>query len=409
MNNSQKNECIFIGGIFPIEQYNEIIEKSQGGIQYAADALQKAMITGMAKKTSHFKVFNIPFIGSYPKRYKQCYISSSEFIVEKTRGYNVRFCNLTGYKLFSKYWHLKRALIRCIKESKNTNITFVVYSIHVPFLQACYDVKRRYPNVKIVLVAPDLPEYMSSERSLLRRILVYFNRKILSKLYSEVDAYILLSKYMIDRLPVGKKPWIVMEGIYNAGNSNLSQGTTTRGNNDNYILYTGTLDRRYGLPNLLEAFHKSSLIDVNLYICGAGDSKEEVLSYQQKDSRIKYFGQIKREEALSLQKGAKLLINPRTPEGEFTKYSFPSKTMEYLASGVPTLLYELPGIPEEYFKYCYTLKDISIPTLTKKIEEILSLGEEERIRKGQLAQQFILENKTPEPQMSKVYEFLNTL
>ena len=38
-------------------------------------------------------------------------------------------------------------------------------------------------------------------------------------------------------------------------------------------------------------------------------------------------------------------VNPRQNNEEFTKYSFPSKTMEYLASGVPVVAYKLDGIP----------------------------------------------------------------
>ena len=41
-------------------------------------------------------------------------------------------------------------------------------------------------------------------------------------------------------------------------------------------------------------------------------------------------------------------MNPRSADAEYTKYSFPSKTIEYLATGVPVVMNRLPGIPEEY-------------------------------------------------------------
>jgi glycosyltransferase involved in cell wall biosynthesis len=101
-----------------------------------------------------------------------------------------------------------------------------------------------------------------------------------------------------------------------------------------------------------------------------------------------------------------LLVNPRTPEGEFTRFSFPSKTMEYLASGVPTLLYKLPGIPEEYYKYCYTLEDVSPTALADKITEILRSDAIELQEKGKKAREFILAEKNPEVQCNKIYQLI---
>ncbi|MFR5442676.1 glycosyltransferase [Alistipes sp.] len=125
-----------------------------------------------------------------------------------------------------------------------------------------------------------------------------------------------------------------------------------------------------------------------------------------KDRRIQYLGSIPHDEILQLQRTASLLVNPRTPEGIYTKYSFPSKTMEYLASGTPTLLYELPGIPKEYYHYCYSLNDQSITALAEKVDEVLSLSIEERTKLGEKAQQFILDTKNATIQCTKILELI---
>ena len=62
-------------------------------------------------------------------------------------------------------------------------------------------------------------------------------------------------------------------------------------------------------------------------------------------------GQVSLNEARALQKTADVLVNPRLNEGEYTKYSFPSKTMEYLSTGRPVVCYKLDGIPDEYDKH----------------------------------------------------------
>src|SRR5690606_24382556 len=132
--------------------------------------------------------------------------------------------------------------------------------------------------------------------------------------------------------------------------------------------------KKYGIETLLKAFSFTSNPKYKLMICGDGDAKDLVYDYLHKDDRIKYLGKLPHDKTLLLQKNADLLVNPRTPKGEFTKFSFPSKTMEYLALGTPVLMYKLPGIPNEYFNYCYTIDDYSHEALANKINEILSLS-----------------------------------
>jgi glycosyltransferase involved in cell wall biosynthesis len=128
-----------------------------------------------------------------------------------------------------------------------------------------------------------------------------------------------------------------------------------------------------------------------------------------KDSRIIYKGQVTREEALMLQKNATLLVNPRTSEGDFTKYSFPSKNMEYFASGVPALLYRLPGIPEEYYEYCFTLSETGVEAMKDMLEDIIARTEEELEQMGRNARQFILNDKNPKKQVKKIIDLISII
>ena len=221
-----------------------------------------------------------------------------------------------------------------------------------------------------------------------------------------MDGYVLLSKYMVEMLPVGNKPWTIVEGIFNDNEKIFSKDLTGKINNIKTIFYSGTLAKRYGIQNLVEAFSLIKNPNIRLIICGAGDSEKVIQQYSQKDNRIIYKGQILREEVMKYQKQSTLLINPRTPEGEFTKYSFPSKTMEYLASGTPTLLYKLPGIPEEYYHYCFTIEHLGVEFLKKKIEEILMMDMDQLRDFGSNARKFILEKKNPIEQAKKIVQLI---
>lgn len=403
-------KIIMIGGFFPPEIYRDIVGNSVGCVQYAADAFQKAMINGLAANKADFTLLNAPFVGSYPKRYIVPCIESFGFNYETLFGTvsakNVGFCNLSGIKLLSRYRTMKRELIKQIKESDDKENTLLIYSVHSPFLKACVEVKRKFPMTRIVLVVPDLPEYMSADKSFLRRLASSLNGVLLDRLYKHVDGYVLLSKYMTERLPVINKPWTVVEGIYD---SSSELQLPARELKERYILYTGTLAARYGIQTLVKAFATIEDPSVRLYICGDGDSKAMIEEYALKDSRIVYKGQLIREEVLKLQRNAILLVNPRTSEGDFTKYSFPSKNMEYLASGVPSLLYKLPGIPDEYYDYCFSLSEIGVEALRSMLEDILARIPDDLDKMGANARRFILDNKNPQKQVEKIIDLISII
>ena len=390
-------------GLFPKELRKEIESKSIGPIQYAADALQWAIVRGLDEYTD-LTLINLPYVGSFPNRYEDSNMASFEFS-HKTgaKDYNVGFNNFALYKFYSRYLNA----YKCLSNVFNSKIdVLIIYTIHTPFILAALKAKKNNPNLKICLVAPDLPEFMDGNQSFLKILLKRVEGKILKKALLKIDAFVLLSAYMIEPLKVGLRPWVCVEGIYDQkANSDLPVVKSSGKN----VFYSGTLAARYGILNLLNAFGLIKDPTYNLWICGDGDTKEEIIARSKKDERIKFYGQMPREEVLALQKMATVLVNPRGSEGEFTKYSFPSKTMEYLASGVPSIMHKLPGIPDEYFQYCFVVDREDATGLKEKIIEVCEMEEEKWRSFGSSARQFILNYKTPIMQCEKIYNMINAL
>jgi glycosyltransferase involved in cell wall biosynthesis len=149
--------------------------------------------------------------------------------------------------------------------------------------------------------------------------------------------------------------------------------------------------------------------DIELHIYGSGKFVKKLLEYQKKDIRIKYKGVVTNEEIIVAEQEASLLVNPRYSNQEFVKYSFPSKTSEYMLSGTPVLTTKLSGIPEEYFQYLYTFDDETIEGYAHKLNEILSLPHEELKQKGLKAQEFVLKNKNNIIQSQRIELFFKTI
>lgn len=393
------NNVAFLMGLYPQAIYDKIVDDSITMPQYAADALQKSFVVGISGKVQT-TIINLPYVGSFPNRYRSLFVPGGNFKELGASIRSLRYCNLTYVKNFFRIRKAFYALKEWTKENPK-NRTIVIYAIHLPFLIAATKLKKLVPELKLIQIVPDLPEFMNSKPSRLQSM----SYRKSSDYYSVMDGWILLSKYMADKLNITEKPWRVIEGIYNPMDTPINYIEKEK-KSVFRIFYGGTLARRYGIMNLVNAVVNSSNKNIELVLCGYGDTSNEITILSQKDSRIKLLGSIPRQEVLKYIRTADLLVNPRTNEGEFTKYSFPSKTMEYLSSGVPTLLYRLPGIPEEYYNYCFSLEKTGVDILQFEIERIAQLPKEYMLELGKKARSFILDMKNPEAQCEKLLSLI---
>lgn len=404
---SSTREYGFLTLLIPHQMEKSVAALSKGNMQDAANALQWHIYNGLcANQGSDIRIFNILPIGSFPQYYKNPFVRTSVFSTSKsTVNINIGFCNV---KLLRKYIIPRRvykALHHWCKKGHSPKTLFV-YTITLPFMIALRKLKKKFPNLQICSIVADLPDMscLTSRRSLLLKI---FNKHQAERAYARldcVDCFVLLSKHMADYMKI-QQPYCVMEGI------STQQDPIEEQQQDSLkrILYTGTLHRKFGILNLLEAFRQIEDDSYRLIICGIGDSENEIREAAQQDSRITYLGQLPRAEVLEWQAKATVLVNPRQNIEEYTKYSFPSKNLEYLSSGVPVVAYKLDGIPNEYDKYLNYPADNSPETLAIVLTSICNMTDSQRIKMGQAAQSFVLKNKNNVAQTKRILEFIKSM
>ena len=171
-------------------------------------------------------------------------------------------------------------------------------------------------------------------------------------------------------------------------------------------MYAGTLQYEFGIRTLLQAFEQIEDPDYALWICGSGEAADEISALSRKDPRIRFFGFVPKAEVNALQRQATVLVNPRQNEGEYVKYSFPSKTFEYLASGVPMIGYKLAGFPDDYDDCIFFVEGNSPEALRDRMVEVCSLSPEERAAFAAHARSFVLENKNCVKQTGKMVNMI---
>jgi glycosyltransferase involved in cell wall biosynthesis len=400
---------IFIGGFFPENYTATIIEKSKLQVQNAANNFQWAFIKGLEQNLNHsIKLLTAPYIGWYPKYYKdlifrKAYFSNNDNLESDVM---VGFLNLPGIKNIFKFFNLKSAL-RHLLNSNSRNIIFV-YSTDWAYLKAALKAKSKNPNTTICAIITDCYDWKENKGFFNKLKLKNIVDTLPLKMLAKADCFVVLTDKMADYLKIANKPWVRVEGIFDEEAISKIE-INLKDNVTKIILYTGTLEYPYGIKELLGAFELITSTDYQLWICGSGSGKKLVQQRAQEDKRITYFGIVGREKITELQAKATILVNPRNTIGEYNKYSFPSKTMEYFASGTPALLYKLEGIPEEYFDFCYTVGDNKVETLSKAIFDTCQLKPDILKLKGESAKDFILKNKTAKIQCGKVIEMIDNM
>lgn len=413
MNSVDKKDydVVFLGGLFPEEAVSDIIDKSIGLIDNAANNLQWKIVRGLDGNLSgHVKIINSMYIGSYPRKYRAPFIRTHNFQhALNCHDINVGFVNVSGIKHFSRYISLRPYLEKWAANESPQKKVVIAYALTSVFVELLNYVKTKYPHVYTVIVVPDLPQYMNTSNvsgfasKSLRDLSTYHVYKRLVN----IDAFVLLTKHMADALHLKNKPYVVVEGISDC-RSCVVEVDVSRSDLVN-VVYTGTLNERYGAVDLVKAFMEIKDSNYRLILCGAGDSEILINDYARQDSRIIFKGQLPYKEIYKIQKQATVLVNPRQNNESFTKYSFPSKIMEYLCSGRPVIAYKLDGMPDDYDKYIFYVNGNNIESLSRKIMEVCGLPEEQLQKIGSKSKNWVEKHKNATVQAAKIINLIHDM
>ena len=226
----------------------------------------------------------------------------------------------------------------------------------------------------------------------------YFNKEV--KLF---DCYTILTKHMADVLNIKSREYIIVEGIFDKIINNVSNNTV---NNIFTIAYVGKLNIRFGVNDLVKTFTEIKGENLELILCGNGDSVPFILNCALIDKRIHYLGQVSAEQSKSIISNSNLLINPRKNNEEYTKYSFPSKNIEYLSTGKPVIAYKLDGIPDDYDNFFFYVNEEEKNGLKNCIESIIKMDENERNKKSINGIQYLMKNRLDKTVAKNIIDLL---
>lgn len=283
----------------------------------------------------------------------------------------------------------------------------IVYSVHVPFMLTGFLVSKIF-KIDLISVWTDPPSVPYEHDNFLKRSLRKIEYKISTFLMKQSTKLIVLTKHLAEDFSKGT-PYIVIEGILDEKKIRELVAQSDYKDNSSEekikIIYTGSVEEKYGIGKIVEAIQMLNSEKVQLDIYGKGNFVKKIQKNKYKN--VFYKGFLPYKEILKIQNNADFLINARSNNDEYVKYSFPSKTMEYLASGTPVISTMLPGIPDNYKNHLIEIKNSSPIEIKKTVECALKLDIKKRNEIAKNAKEFIYK-KNISTQGEKILKFINS-
>ncbi len=381
---------LYVGYYVDEKTFNQIIEKKINNMSVARQKFEYNLICGLS---DHLRE-NLSVITYVPTNDKFKIPDSSTIGNTKIRHISINKKSfgsmLNAMSEFEKYLYT-------LGTDKLKDFTVIMYAVIPPFERVLLKLKKKY-GIKIVTICSEVPELRRWGKSFSGKI----KKNILSYYNSKFDGYIFFSAAMRDIVKCGNKPYMVLEGIAPDIRNKPLKGKR------NIVMYAGGLARDNNVVLLAKCCQRIPEVD-ELWICGAGEDAAEIEQLSKQDNRIKYWGQIDNSRILELEEQAKLLVNLRSPDTLLTRYSFPSKILEYISTGSLVLSSRLVGIPAEYFEYIMSVKSTEPSEVIECISKSLTMNEDEYLKKVLCAQAFIRDHKNCRVQSKKVIEFVDEL
>ena len=408
--NIQK-KTLFVGFAAPNSEM-EYFAHNDRRPQYAANNLQWRIIDAVENTNIDVDVLSAPLISDYPNSSIMYYNGYAWARGESGTGVIMPVVNLTIIKHLIRYVYTFTYTMHWLINNRRCKRYVMVYSVNSALLAAVFNACKILSIINVVIIT-DLPQYMNigSSQGYTRRLLKYIDKKIIYFIISKYDGIISLTRHIAeDCWP--NKPSLVMEGIVSVKQIKKSELNEIKclGNKHEFIImYAGNLAKAYGVELLLEAF--SGIMDerYKLWICGTGELADRCRNAAQRDKRVTYYGLIPHEQVMELAYESDLMTNLRLDSGDYVKYSFPSKLIEYMSSGCMVLSTKLPGIPIDYYNYIFTVDYLSHEAIIKRIIKISKLRVSARRYLRNETKRFLLEKKTPAFWGSEITRLLDTL
>ncbi|HEV8409463.1 MAG TPA: glycosyltransferase [Gemmatimonadaceae bacterium] len=382
--------------------------ESAAGVRF-----QRAVIATLRHHDLAVSVVSLRPVVSYPRSSQVLFRAADETIENGVDVRQVGFLNLRILKTVTAAATAFGSLLRWARAHRHERRIMLFYNAYNPSCWAGIAAARITGSTVMAIVADvHVPGSGDVGGSLFRRI----EHRIAVAGLRRMDAILPLTRATAEDwapgVPFQQFDGGVPDDMLSLASSSTAadrkRDTSTATGEDNafVVVYSGRLSELGGIELLLNAFGRITDTRFRLVVTGRGELESLVRAAVERDHRIRYLGFVEREHLLEIYQSADLLVNPHSTTLLSARYVFPSKLLEYIASGRPVLTTATPEIADEYRDLCSVIAVESADAVAGDIQRIAREPESTRLARSAAARQTVIDRRGWAIQGDRLVSFL---
>lgn len=397
-------DVTLLGFTLPDGEMKAIID-TDPGMPIQTHAFAWAIVKALQESGLRIDLLSAESVSNFPRN-RRIWFRGHRFSSDGTAGESLGFLNIVGLKHLTRFGSCLLRGTAALRRARPA--VLLIHGVHSPFLW--YGVlARRLLRMSTVVLVTDPPGVVLPGDSRLVRMLKAIDVPLVRAALSQVDGVIALTEQLATEYAPGR-PRLVMEGIY-ADPTDAADPVEPEpvAEDRTLLLYAGGLSSDYGVDRLVRAVEALGDRPVELRTFGRGELADWIDRRAATGELIDRHRFTTRGEVCNAYLGADVLIQPRPLGHRAAGCSFPSKLLEYMASGTPVLTTRLPGIPPDYEPYVYWIENDSSEGISESLQRVLDLPTAQREETGRRAADFIRSTRGPAAQGRRMRAFFESL
>lgn len=379
---------------------------SYSGASNAGTQFEWNLVYALSKQEGvKVRAVSIPPVAAWPRDKRIVFRGSTRQVSDTLEISYPTFINLPVLKQITQILGGYVLGARALRHKKSDWI--MSYNAYPQVGLAAYWLSKK-EKLRHLCVLADVPFDDRAEQSVLRKATWALYGGLAWKLIGKISHFVILNQNTAGLLPPESR-YCVIEGAIDPKNYPYECISRHDSRGRKIILYSGALTEYSGILTLIEAVKQLPSDQFVLHIYGNGDIKERIQEEAEHSGNIVYCGSVPIEKMRELQANAWLLVNPRKTDNKISRYTFPSKILEYMASGTPVLSTKIDGLPEEYFNFLFLVDTDDRDGFLEKILEVSELDHANLIGYGTCSKQFVIENKNWNAQIRRILCFIGAV
>jgi len=391
----------FVGAVVPdSSQYRST------AFNRAGNTFQTKLIQGLARSgLPDVEVFSVRPVPSYPEGPMIWFAGGRDRLDDRIIVRLLPFLNLTPIKQVMLGLDVVFTLLSWAWRKRNQKRIVLTYNLSVP-PAALTLFAARLVRAKAVVSVNDVnvPGETVPNTSLFR-----LDFAVQRWLMPRFDGHLVVADRIARDFFPGRRYVRIEGGVDREFLESTERGDAGSAHSPLVLAFAGTLNEVNGVRLILGAMQRLRDNNLHLRIAGGGPLEEMVRDAARQDPRIDFMGMLDTAALADFYKHADVLLNIRLTTAVDTRYFFPSKLIEYLGSGVPTVTTRVAHADSEFAGLVYLLGEESPQGLADLLNNVASLQAEERWELGRLARTYVTTYKTWEVQSAKAAEYLCSL